>query len=49
VVDQYLGDKPLDAISRSLVDRITDAKLALKLISNGAARMVVSRLSRLRA
>jgi integrase len=26
--DQYLGGKPLDTISRSLVDRITDAKLA---------------------
>jgi integrase len=27
-LDQFLGGKPLDAISRSLVDRITDAKLA---------------------
>ena len=27
-MDQFLGGKPLDTISRSLVDRITDAKLA---------------------
>jgi integrase len=27
-LDQFLGGKPLDTISRSLVDRITDAKLA---------------------
>jgi len=27
-LDQFLGGKPLDTISRALVDRITDAKLA---------------------
>jgi len=27
-VDQFLGGKPLDTITRALIDRITDAKLA---------------------
>ena len=39
-LDSHLGSKPLEAISRNVVDRITDAKLA-EGVSNATANRVL--------